>query len=137
MSPTLTGSPATARWLETTDREGRSPVRRLIGAASVLVSALLVPERVAGVVIAGPFPPSARKFVLLRRIRLRRDESRSARSAWSRRRSGQRMRGFVRFLRTALDDRREDTITEPAMPILVLTGEHDGFAPPTLGTPPR
>ena len=38
---------------------------------------------------------------------------------------------FVRFLRTALDDRPEDTITKLAMPIQVLTGQHDGFAPPS------
>jgi YegS/Rv2252/BmrU family lipid kinase len=132
--PTLTGVVvATARWLETTDREGIILFGHSTGAQSALRTALLVPERVAGVVIAGPtFDPLARKFpVLLQRLpaALRREPfGEIGVVAPSYLASGGV--DFVRFLRTALSDRPEDTITKLAMPILILTGEHDGFAPP-------
>jgi YegS/Rv2252/BmrU family lipid kinase len=133
--PTLSGvAVATARWLETTDRKGIILFGHSTGAQSVLATALLVPERVAGVVIAGPtFDPPARKFrVLLRRVpaALRREPyGEIGVVAPSYLASGGV--DFVRFLRTALDDRPEETITKLAMPILVLTGAHDGLAPPT------
>jgi len=132
--PTLSGvAVATARWLEATDREGVILFGHSTGAQSVLVTALLVPERVAGVVIAAPtFDPPARTFrVLLRRVpaALRREPfGEVGVVAPSYVASGGV--DFVRFLRTALDDRPEDTIAQLTMPILVVTGEHDGYAPP-------
>ncbi len=133
--PTLTGvAEATARWLETTDRKGIILFGHSTGAQSALRTALLAPERIAGVVIAGPtFDPPARTLhVLLGRLpaALRREPfGEIGVVAPSYVASGGV--DFVRFLRTALDDRPEETITKLAMPILVLTGEHDGFAPPT------
>jgi pimeloyl-ACP methyl ester carboxylesterase len=132
---TLTGvAVATARWLETTDREKVILFGHSTGAQSVLATALLVPDRVAGVVIAGPtFDPAARTFrALLRRVpaALRREPfGEIGVVAPSYLASGGV--DFVRFLRTALDDQPEDTITKLATPILVLTGEHDRLAPPS------
>ena len=132
--PTLTGvAVATARWLETTDRDGVILFGHSTGAQSALATALLVPERIAGVVIAAPtFDPPVRTFrVLLRRLpaALRREPfGEVGVVAPSYVASGGV--DFVRFLRTALDDRPEDIIAQLAMPILVLTGEHDSFAPP-------
>ncbi|HEU4547943.1 MAG TPA: hypothetical protein VFR88_16775, partial [Microlunatus sp.] len=132
--PTLTGvAVATARWLETTDRTGIILFGHSTGAQSTVRTALLTPERVAGVVIAGPtFDPPVRQFpVLLRRlpVALRREPlGEIGVVAPSYLASGGV--DFVRFLRTALSDRPEDLISRLAMPVLVLTGEHDGLAPP-------
>lgn len=132
--PTLTGvAVATARWLEATDRDGIVLFGHSTGAQAALQTALLVPERIAGVVIAGPtFEPPVRRFrVLLRRLpaALRREPfGEIGVVAPSYLASGGVE--FVRFLRTALDDRPEDIIAQLSMPILVLAGEHDGFAPP-------
>ncbi|HET9647145.1 MAG TPA: diacylglycerol kinase family protein [Microlunatus sp.] len=132
--PTLTGvAVATARWLETTDREQVILFGHSTGAQSALGTALLMPERVAGVVIAGPtFDPPARKLpVLLERLpaALRREPfGEIGVVAPSYLASGGVH--FVSFLRTALADRPEDIITKLAMPVLVLTGQHDGLAPP-------
>jgi pimeloyl-ACP methyl ester carboxylesterase len=125
---------ATARWLETTDRDGIILFGHSTGGQAALRIALLVPDRIAGVVIAGPtFAPPVRQLgVLLRRVpaALRREpfgEIGVVAPAYLASGGVE----FVRFLRTALDDRPEDTMAQLAMPILVLTGQHDGFAPPT------
>ena len=145
--PTLTGvAVATARWLETTDREGIVLFGHSTGAQSVLATACwfrnVSPAWSSPAPTFEPLGPG--RFVCF-----------SGRSPAALRREPFGEIGvvapsylasggvdFVRFLRTALDDRPEDIITQLAMPILVLTGEHDGFAPPTWPTtsptsPPR
>lgn len=134
-APTLTGvAAATARWLETADREGIILLGHGSGAQSVLHTALLAPERVTGVVIAGcTFDPPPRKFRgLVRRISAtlpREAVGEIGIVGPSYLASGGVP--FVRFLRTALADRPEDTITKLAMPILIITGQDDGLAPPS------
>ncbi len=132
--PILTGvAVATARWLETTDREGVILFGHSTGAQSDLATALLVPECIAGVVIAAPtVDPPARTFrVLLRRLPAAlRPEPFGDVGVVAPSFVASGGVDFVRFLRTALDDRPEDTIAQFTMPILILTGEHDDFAPP-------
>ena len=103
------------------------------GAQSVLRTALLAPERVAGLVLFSPtFDPPARKFrILVRRAveTLRREDPGEIGVVAPSYLSGGVQ--FFRFLRTALLDRPEDIIANVSVPILVITGEDDPLAPPS------
>jgi pimeloyl-ACP methyl ester carboxylesterase len=123
----------TADWLEATDRNAVVLVGHSTGAQSVLRTALLVPGRVAGVVLAGPtFDPPARSVpTLLRRIGatiVHERPSEALAVGPSYLQSGGVP--LLRFVRSALPDRPEDLITLLTMPVLVLTGRRDGLAPP-------
>ncbi len=133
-APTLAGvGTTTADWLEATDRRGVVLVGHSTGAQSVLRTALHVPGRVAGVVLAGPtFDPPARSIpTLLRRIGstiVHERPSEALAVGPSYLRSG--VIPLLRFVRSALPDRPEDVIGQLSMPVLVLTGRRDGLAPP-------
>jgi pimeloyl-ACP methyl ester carboxylesterase len=131
--PTVAGiATATARWLAERDR----PVILLghsTGAQAAIRTALLVPDRLVGVVLAGPtFDPAARSIpVLLRR----------AVSTLAHERPGEIPAvlpsylhsggyGVLRMLLDALRDRPEDRAGQLKVPVLTVTGERDGFAPP-------
>lgn len=132
--PTLAGvSEATARWLTEQDRRGVVLVGHSTGAQAALRTALLVPDRVAGLVLAGPtFDPAARTVGrLLRRaagtlIHERPAELPAVLPSYLH--GGP---GVLRFLMDALPDRPEERIGQLRVPLLVMTGERDGFAPPS------
>lgn len=139
--PTLRGvATATARWLEVSDRRGVVLLGHSTGAQSVLRTALLVPERVAGVVLAGPtFDPAVRTLRTVVPTAVRTfshevpDEVPVAAPSYLS--SG----GFplLRFLLSGLRDRPEDLVPLLRAPVLVVTGELTGSRrPPGPGTWP-
>ena len=133
-SPTVAGiGAATARWLVEHDRRDVVLLGHSTGAQAVIRSALLAPDRLAGVVLAGPtFDPAARSIpTLLRR----------AVSTLAHERPGEVPAvlpsylasggyGVLQMLVDALRDRPEDWIWQLRTPVLTVTGERDGFAPP-------
>ncbi len=134
-APTLEGvAGATARWLEVTDRRGVVLVGHSTGAQAVLRAALQVPDRVAGLVLAGPtFDPAARSVArILRRAAstLPHEDPRELLAVGpSYLASG--LVPLARFIGTALHDRPEEMTARLEMPVLVVTGRRDGFAPPS------
>lgn len=123
----------TARWLQATDRHGVVLLGHSTGAQAVLRCALQVPERVAGIVLASPtFDPPARALgtLLVRALSTLPRETAGAVAAAlpSYLRSGGLP--LLRFVRSALADRPEELLPRLGVPVLVVTGQHDGFAPP-------
>ncbi len=133
--PTLDGvAAATARWLQVTDRRGVVLVGHSTGAQAVLRTALRVPDRVAGVVLAGPtFEPGARTVpgVLLRAARTVPHERPGELLAVGPSYLASGLVPLARFIADALHDRPEEGVAGLEMPVLVLTGRRDGFAPPS------
>ena len=122
---------AVAGWLRVVPREPVLLLGHSTGAQAALHAALAVPDRVAGLVLAGPtFPPQARTWGAL--------AGRVARTA-VRERPGElpavwpeyvRSRGrFLSLLRTGMADRPEDVIDGVSCPLLVLRGRHDAVSP--------
>jgi pimeloyl-ACP methyl ester carboxylesterase len=125
---------ATADWLQATDRHHVILLGHSTGAQAVLRTALQVPDRVTGVVLAGPtFDPAVRTMsALVRRaaptiLHERPAELLAAGPSYLQ--SGGLP--LLRFLLSALPDRPEDLVPRLTAPVLVITGEHDGFAPPS------
>lgn len=132
--PTVSGiGTAAARWLTEQDRRGIVLLGHSTGAQAAIRTALLVPDRLAGVVLAGPtFDPAARGgAALLRR----------AVSTLAHERPGELAavlpsylhsggHGVLRLLRDGLRDRPEEWAAALRVPVLTVTGERDGFAPP-------
>jgi pimeloyl-ACP methyl ester carboxylesterase len=124
---------ATGSWLEATHRHGVLLIGHSTGAQSVLRTALHMPDRVAGVVLAGPtFAPEVRtRAALLRRAfgtiaHETPAELMAVGPSYLHSGGGP----LLRFLLSALPDRPEDLVPRLTVPVLVVTGEHDGFAPP-------
>jgi pimeloyl-ACP methyl ester carboxylesterase len=132
--PTVAGvGAAAADWLIEQDRRGVVLLGHSTGAQAAARTGLLVPDRLAGVVLAGPtFDPAARTVAtLLRRAVGTLAHERPAELPAvlpSYLHSGGL--GLLRFLLDALRDRPEDVVGQLRMPVLVMTGERDGFAPP-------
>jgi pimeloyl-ACP methyl ester carboxylesterase len=123
----------TGSWLEATDRHGVILLGHSTGAQSVLRTALHMPDRVAGVVLAGPtFAPDVRTTpALLRRALatiVRETPTELMAVGPSYLHSG--VLPLLRFLLSALPDRPEELVPRLTVPVLVVTGEHDGFASP-------
>lgn len=122
-----------ATWLIEQDRRDVVLLGHSTGAQAVLRTALTVPDRLTGVVLAGPtFEPAARRIgTLLRRgagtlAHERPGELPAVLPSYLH--SGGT--GVIKFLADALRDRPEELAAELRVPVLVMTGEHDGFAPP-------
>ncbi len=101
------------------------------GAQAALRAALAVPERVAGLVLAGPtFPPQARTWgaLAIRVARTARHERfAEVPAVWP---EYVRSHGrFLSLLRSGMADRPEDAVTGVTCPLLVLRGEHDAVSP--------
>ncbi len=131
--PTLTGvSEAVARWLTEQDRRDVVLVGHSTGAQAMLRAALLVPDRLAGLVLAGPtFDPAARTVGrLLRRAPRTLIHERPAELPAVLPSYLHGGLGVLRFLLDALPDRPEERIGQVRVPVLVMTGQRDGFAPP-------
>lgn len=124
---------AAAHWLVEQDRRDVVLLGHSTGAQAAVRTASLVGDRLAGVVLAGPtFDPAARTVPrLLRRAaptlaRERLAELPAVLPSYLH--SGGL--NLLRFLLDALRDRPEDRVGQLPVPVLVVTGEHDGFAPP-------
>lgn len=124
---------AVAQWLIEHDKRNIVLLGHSSGAQAVLRRASMVPDRLVGVVLAGPtFDPTARGIpTLLRRAvttlaHERLDELPAVLPSYLH--SGGL--GLFRFLADALRDRPEDLAGQLRVPVLLVTGERDGFAPP-------
>ncbi|MEO7260423.1 MAG: alpha/beta fold hydrolase [Jatrophihabitantaceae bacterium] len=132
--PTVTGvGAAAAQWLIEQDRRDVVLLGHSTGAQAAVRTASLIGDRLAGLVLAGPtFDPAARTVTMLLRRGVRTlARERPAELAAvlpSYLHSGGI--GILAMLRDALRDRPEDRVGQLRMPVLVVTGEHDGFAPP-------
>lgn len=124
---------AAAGWLEVTDRRRVVLGGHSSGAQSALRTALAVPDRLAGLVLAGPtLDPRARHpaALLLRLVvTLAREKLPEVPAVlpWYVRSGGA---GWVRLVRSVVRDRPEDLVAGLRGPLLVLTGDRDRFAPP-------
>jgi pimeloyl-ACP methyl ester carboxylesterase len=132
--PTVAGiGAAAASWLVEHDRRDVVLLGHSTGAQAMIRTALLVPDRLVGVVLAGPtFDPAARSIgMLLRRAVSTLAHERPAEIPAvlpSYLASGGY--GVLRMLLDALRDRPEDRVGQLSVPVLTVTGERDGFAPP-------
>ncbi len=124
---------AAAQWLVEQDRRGVVLLGHSTGAQAAVRAASLAGDQLAGLVLAGPtFDPAARSVArLLRRAAPTLARERVAELPAvlpSYLHSGGL--SLLRFLLDALRDRPEDGVGQLRMPVLVVTGEFDGFAPP-------
>jgi pimeloyl-ACP methyl ester carboxylesterase len=120
-------------WLEAADRERVVLLGHSTGANAARRAALLGPERLAGVVLAGPtFDPAARNWPTLvrRTIETMRHESAAELPAVLPDYLASGGHGLARLIRSGMKDRPEDEVDRLQVPALVITGERDGFAPP-------
>lgn len=125
---------ALAHWLEVRDLRDVVLLGHSIGSQTVLQTALMVQERLRGVVLAGPsFPPDIRRGgALTRRIfttipKEPPDEIEAIAPSFLS--SGGP--GLFRLLHDGMGQRPEDHIGRLDVPVLVVAGEHDGLAPPS------
>ncbi len=133
--PTVAGiAEAAADWL----RQSGGPPPVLLGhstgAQAALQTAMIVPDRVAALVLAGPtVEPAARRWPRL--------VTRYCRTLWrespaelvSVRRSlvAGGVSRVVRLIESAIADRPEQLIAQSPVPIMILAGKHDRVASPT------
>ena len=132
--PTLVAmAMALAHWLEATERHDVILLGHSTGAQVVLKTAQLVPELIRGLVLGGPtLDPDARTMpALLRRaIRTLPREVPAELPAVIPSYIASGGRPLLRLIRSAMADRPEDQVQQLTMPSVVITGRHDGFAPP-------
>jgi pimeloyl-ACP methyl ester carboxylesterase len=124
---------ATAQWLSEQDRRNVVLLGHSTGAQAVVRTAALVPDRLVGAVLAGPtFDPAARNIATLLRRALSTLAHEHPAEVPAVLPSYLHSGGLelVRFLRDGLRDRPEDLIGALQVPVLTVTGERDGFAPP-------
>ncbi len=124
---------AAARWLEATDRRSVVLVGHSSGAQSAVRTALAVPERLVGLVLAGPtLDPAARNpavlvLRLLEALTRGKPSELPAVLPWYLRSGGL---PWLRLAASAVRDRPEDLLADVAPPVVVLTGDRDRLAPP-------
>jgi pimeloyl-ACP methyl ester carboxylesterase len=132
--PTLAGvTTAAVRYLEETGSENVILLGHSTGAQVAARVALRIPDRIAGVVLAGPtFDPAARTFVAVCRRALRNLVREVPGEVPAVLPFLLRSKGIplLRFVRSALPDRLEEQVRKLECPVLVVTGKHDRFAPP-------
>ena len=132
--PTLVAMAMTlAHWLEATERHDVILLGHSTGAQAVLKTAQLVPELIRGLVLGGPtLDPDARTMhALLRRaIRTLPREVPAELPVVIPAYIASGGRPLLRLIRSAMADRPEDQVQQLTMPSVVITGRHDGFAPP-------
>jgi pimeloyl-ACP methyl ester carboxylesterase len=125
---------AVAHWLEARDLRNVVLLGHSTGALVVLRAALAIQDRLSGVVLAGPsFPPDVRRaptlwwrfFTTIPREPA--DEIESIAPSFLS--SGGP--GLFRLLNDGMGQRPEDHVGRLDVPVLVITGEHDGLAPPS------
>lgn len=124
---------AAAAWLVATDRRDVVLVGHSSGAQSALRTAPLVADRLVGLVLAGPtLDPRARPLpaLLARFVGTVAHEQLSELPAvlpWYVRSGGL---PWLRLVRSVMQDRPEDLVGRLGLPVQVMSGERDRFAPP-------
>ena len=124
---------AAARWLEANDCRDVILLGHSTGAQAALQAALIVPERLTGLVLAGPvFPPSLRRVRSMARavVRTLPYESWAELPAVVPASLASGLVPLARLLGSGMKDRPEDLISNVATPVCVFTGRNDGVAPP-------
>ncbi|MFL6046357.1 MAG: alpha/beta fold hydrolase [Propionibacteriaceae bacterium] len=124
---------ALARWLEATERRDVVLLGHSTGAQAVLKTAQLIPELIRGLVLAGPtFDPDARTMpALLRRaVRTLPHEVPAELPVVLPSYIASGGRPLLQLIRSAMADRPEDQVQQLTTRSVVITGQHDGFAPP-------
>jgi pimeloyl-ACP methyl ester carboxylesterase len=124
---------ALAHWLQATERRDIVLVGHSTGAQAVLKTAQLIPELIRGLVVAGPtFDPEARTMpaLLKRAVRTLPREVPAELPAVIPSYIASGGRPLLQLIRSAMADRPEDQVQQLTMPTVVITGRHDGFAPP-------
>jgi pimeloyl-ACP methyl ester carboxylesterase len=123
-------------WLAVRDLSDVVLLGHSIGSQATLRAALLAPERLSGLVLAGPsFPPDVRRtWPLTRRVlttipREPGDEIEAIAPSFLS--SGGP--GLVRMIGDGMAQQPEDHVGRLDLPVLVVTGELDGLAPPSWG----
>jgi pimeloyl-ACP methyl ester carboxylesterase len=122
-----------ARWLEVTDRHDVVLGGHSSGSQSAVRTALAVPDRLAGLVLAGPtLDPRARDpAVLLARflgtVTREKLPELPAVLPWYASSGGL---PWLRLVASVIADRPEDLVGAVSTPVLVLAGDRDRFAPP-------
>ena len=132
--PTLVAlATALAHWLEATERRDVVLLGHSTGAQAVLKTAQLIPELIRGLVLAGPtFDPDARTVpALLRRaIQTLPHEVPGELPVVLPSYIASGGRPLLQLIRSAMADRPEDQVQQLATRSFIITGHHDGFAPP-------
>jgi pimeloyl-ACP methyl ester carboxylesterase len=125
---------AAARWLEANDCRDVILMGHSTGAQAALHAALIVPERLSGLILAGPvFPPTVRRPGSLARAVLRTlpYESWAELPAVVPASVASGLLALARLLGSGMKSQPEDLIQGlGTMPVCVITGLHDGVAPP-------
>jgi len=124
----------TARWLEVTGRREVVLLGHSTGAQAVLHTALRVPDRVAGVVLANPtFDPEVRGMARLLALTAVTVVHESIGAAVAAVPSYVRSGGFplLRLVRSGQADRPEQVLPRLDVPVMVMTGWRDRLSPPT------
>ena len=124
---------ALAHWLQATKRRDVILLGHSTGAQAVLKTAQLVPELIGGLVLAGPtFDADARTMpALLRRaVRTLPHEVPAELPAVIPSYIASGGRPLLQLIRSAMADRPEDQVQQLTTRSFVITGQHDGFAPP-------
>lgn len=122
---------AAAAWLRDVPERPMLVVGHSTGAQVALRAALAVPDRVAGLCLAGPtFPSQARRWRGLARATIRTARHEPLRLVTATFPEYLRGRGRVlTLLRTAMADRPEKAIERVGCPVFVARGEHDHVCP--------
>jgi pimeloyl-ACP methyl ester carboxylesterase len=121
-----------AGWLAATGRRDVVLIGHSSGSQSAIRTALAVPDRLAGLVLAGPtLEPAARSWrsAMVRLVRAIVHEKLTEIPAVL---PEHLLGGFgwFRLVRSVIRDRPEDVAGELDLPVLVVTGTRDRFAPP-------
>jgi pimeloyl-ACP methyl ester carboxylesterase len=132
--PTIEGiTRAATRWLEDNDRRDLILVGHSSGAQSAIRVAVQVPERLTGLVLAGPVcTPEARSVIraLLRLFPTLKHESRDELPTLTSTVRASGLPAMWRLVRSSLRDQPEAYAGRVRVPAVVFTGEHDGLASP-------
>jgi pimeloyl-ACP methyl ester carboxylesterase len=125
---------AAARWLQANDCRDVILMGHSTGSQAALHSALTVPDRLSGLILAGPvFPPSVRRPGSLARavIRTLPYESWAELPAVVPASAASGLVALARLLGSGMRSQPEDLVPGlGTMPVCVITGRHDGVAPP-------
>jgi pimeloyl-ACP methyl ester carboxylesterase len=125
---------AAANWLEVNDQDSVVLVGHSSGAQSALRTGLATPDRIVGLVLAGPtLEPRARNPAVLAvrfldTVAHEKLPELPAVLPWYLSSGGV---PWLRLVRSVVTDRPEDLVAAVRPPVLFLTGDRDRFAPPT------
>jgi pimeloyl-ACP methyl ester carboxylesterase len=133
-TPTVEGiASAATRWLKNNDKRDLILLGHSSGAQSAIRVAVEVPERLTGLILAGPVcTPDARSFIraLRRLLPTLKYESRDELRTLALTVHGSGLRPMAHLVRSSLRDEPEAYVVKVRVPAVVFTGQHDGLASP-------